>query len=193
MTSGFFGCFVLWFVSNCPRCSGTEGLAEPFRQDCIPRANFDTFLWSLVLDLGHQKYFDHFFGRDLQPNFELGGENWKAWEVGHNLRTFPFFFSRNAEVPCFFSPRNSETPVDMSVFKSCFVIFSSPRFPPAEVSIFQIMTGREVVQRFETVNYFHGFLRDHFPNKKKTNDCSLAYNLNHVLKMFGCQVQVTQK
>ena len=29
-------------------CTGTEGLAEPFRQDCIPRANFDTFLWSLV-------------------------------------------------------------------------------------------------------------------------------------------------
>eukprot|EP00435_Cladocopium_sp_Y103_P013073 s123_g3.t1 len=34
-------------------CEGTDGLAEPFHplglwQDCIPRANFDTFLWSLV-------------------------------------------------------------------------------------------------------------------------------------------------
>lgn len=29
-------------------CEGSDGLAEPFRQDCIPRANFDTFLWSLV-------------------------------------------------------------------------------------------------------------------------------------------------
>jgi len=29
-------------------CGGTEGLDEAFRQDCIPRAHFDTFLWSLV-------------------------------------------------------------------------------------------------------------------------------------------------
>ncbi|CAK9057471.1 unnamed protein product [Durusdinium trenchii] len=31
-----------------PWCQGTEALEEPFRQDCIPRANFDTFLWALV-------------------------------------------------------------------------------------------------------------------------------------------------
>ncbi|CAJ1425743.1 unnamed protein product [Effrenium voratum] len=31
-----------------PWCAGTEGLASNFRQDCIPRAHFDTFLWSLV-------------------------------------------------------------------------------------------------------------------------------------------------
>lgn len=29
-------------------CAGTEGLDISYRQDCIPRANFDTFLWALV-------------------------------------------------------------------------------------------------------------------------------------------------
>lgn len=29
-------------------CPGTEGLDPSYRQDCIPRANFDTFLWALV-------------------------------------------------------------------------------------------------------------------------------------------------
>jgi len=29
-------------------CPGTEGLDPAYRQDCIPRAHFDTFLWALV-------------------------------------------------------------------------------------------------------------------------------------------------
>eukprot|EP00931_Biecheleriopsis_adriatica_P029753 TRINITY_DN17609_c4_g1_i1.p1 TRINITY_DN17609_c4_g1~~TRINITY_DN17609_c4_g1_i1.p1 ORF type:complete len:1956 (-),score=450.68 TRINITY_DN17609_c4_g1_i1:314-6181(-) len=31
-----------------PWCAGTENRTWHFRQDCIPRAHFDTFLWSLV-------------------------------------------------------------------------------------------------------------------------------------------------